>query len=459
MHDELENSLRRPSRRQMLLGAGAVALGTTGIFAAAQPASAATRKGLDYSWSHPSTSSILAGGYTFVCRYLSHTPDKNLTPSEAKSLVNAGIDIVSNWEAGASAALQGYSQGVNDAQDAESQAYGCGMPGARPIYFSVDFDATPEQQSAINSYFDGVASVLGRNRTGAYGGYYVIQRLFDAGKITWGWQTYAWSAGQWDSRAQLRQVRNGITVGGADCDEDEAVSTDFGQWGSDSTIGQSARYIYTNEPNAIFETFGSATGWVKAKINVPTVATAVSATWSPDGHRYIYTLEDGLVYETFGSDTGWLKNRVNVSTAATALSATWSPDGSRYIYTVEGGVVYETFGSSTGWVKNRVYGPTSVSAISANWSPGGSRYIYTVEGGVVYETFGSSTGWVKNRVYGPTSVSAISANWSPGGSRYIYTVQDGLMHETFGGSTGWSTNKINVSASATDISATWSIPG
>jgi hypothetical protein len=99
------------------------------------------------------------------------------------------------------------------------------------IYFSVDFDATSGQQSAINAYFDGVASVIGRSRTGAYGGYHVIRRLFDAGKIAWGWQTYAWSGGQWDSRAQLRQVLNGITVDGADCDRNEAHDVDFGQWG------------------------------------------------------------------------------------------------------------------------------------------------------------------------------------------------------------------------------------
>ena len=103
------------------------------------------------------------------------------------------------------------------------------MPGDRPIYFSVDFDATPQQgRAAIDAYFDGVASVLGRARTGAYGGYYVIKRLFDDGKITWGWQTYAWSGGQWDPRAQLRQTQNGVTVAGSSCDIDVATTTTSG---------------------------------------------------------------------------------------------------------------------------------------------------------------------------------------------------------------------------------------
>jgi hypothetical protein len=188
--------------------------------------------GIDYSFSHPSPSSIRAANYTFVCRYLSRNAEKNLTPEEAEQLVAAGLHIVCNWEAAASAALNGFAQGVADAQKAQSQAVACGMPPTRPIYFSVDFDASAAQQPAINAYFDGVASVVGLRRCGAYGGYYVIQRLFNAGKIVWGWQTYAWSAGHWDTRAHLRQVQNGITVGGADCDANEAVVSDFGQWGN-----------------------------------------------------------------------------------------------------------------------------------------------------------------------------------------------------------------------------------
>ena len=86
------------------------------------------------------------------------------------------------------------------------------------------------QQPTINAYFDGIASVIGKSRTGAYGSYYVIKRLFDGGKIAWGWQTYAWSGGNWDSRAQLRQVQNGLENG--QLDKDQAMAADFGQWGA-----------------------------------------------------------------------------------------------------------------------------------------------------------------------------------------------------------------------------------
>ncbi len=192
---------------------------------------ATTQKGVDYSFARPSPAGIRAAGYTFAARYLSDDSSKNLSASEVKALRAAGVDVVANWENAATDALDGYATGVSDAKAADSQAKADGIPAGRPIYFSVDFDATPAQQTAINSYFDGVVSVIGLARTGAYGGYYVIQRLFDANKIKWGWQTYAWSGGQWDSRAQLRQVDNGVTVAGGSCDVDDAVAADFGQWG------------------------------------------------------------------------------------------------------------------------------------------------------------------------------------------------------------------------------------
>jgi hypothetical protein len=188
-------------------------------------------KGIDYAFGRPSPSVLRSQGYKFVARYLSYDSGKNLSGSEARALRSAGVDVVVVWEAGGTDALNGYNEGRSQAQAAESQAKALGMPAGRPIYFAVDFDASAGQQGALNSYFDGVASVLGRGRTGVYAGYYPVKRLFDAGKVGYAWQTYAWSGGQWDNRAQLRQVHNGITVDGVDCDLDEAVHADFGQWG------------------------------------------------------------------------------------------------------------------------------------------------------------------------------------------------------------------------------------
>lgn len=188
-------------------------------------------KGIDYAWGRPGATTIRNAGYRFVCRYLSHdTSGKNLTPSEANSLASAGLWIVVVWESTASRALAGRAAGVVDAQAASKQAAACGMPSDRPIYFAVDFDATSGQQAAINAYLDGAASVLGRNRVGLYAGYYVIKRAFDAHKISYGWQTYAWSGGHWDARAQLRQYDNGHRLNGVGVDYDQAGHPDYGQW-------------------------------------------------------------------------------------------------------------------------------------------------------------------------------------------------------------------------------------
>ncbi|HYM55795.1 MAG TPA: glycoside hydrolase domain-containing protein, partial [Solirubrobacteraceae bacterium] len=189
------------------------------------------RFGLDYSTGGMAPSAVRGVGADFVCRYVS-TPGnpKNIGSGEAVEMSRAGIDIVLVFETTAERALAGRGAGAADARSAERQATGVGMPAGRPIYFAVDFDATPQQQAPIDEYFRGVASALGLDRTGAYGGYWVVKRLFDAGLIRWGWQTYAWSGGNWDPRAQLRQFSNSHTVGGIECDYDHGLGRDFGQW-------------------------------------------------------------------------------------------------------------------------------------------------------------------------------------------------------------------------------------
>lgn len=104
------------------------------------------------------------------------------------------------------------------------------MPDDRPIYFAADWDASAGQQDEINAYLDGAASVIGRDRVGLYGGYGPVDRAFDAKKITFGWQTYAWSGGRWDARAQLQQYSNDHTINGVGVDYDRAVKSDYGQW-------------------------------------------------------------------------------------------------------------------------------------------------------------------------------------------------------------------------------------
>ena len=190
--------------------------------------------GVDYAFSpHPSIAALNSAGAVFVCRYISTLPandtnGKNLIPAECKALLTAGLKIVVVVEEGAAMMLGGTATGKAAAVHADAVVKALGMPGM-PVYFAADFDATPAQQAPINACLDGAASVIGRNRTGIYGGFYPVSRALDAGKAAYAWQTPAWSGGQWDPRAQLRQGMT-FTLGGASVDHDTATAADYGQW-------------------------------------------------------------------------------------------------------------------------------------------------------------------------------------------------------------------------------------
>lgn len=191
-------------------------------------------KGIDYAFSpHPSIAALKSAGVTFVCRYISSfapndSNGKNLSAAEARALHAAGIALVVVVEEGASRMLAGHSAGVSDAQHADAVVKAVGLAGI-PVYFACDFDAAEGQQPAINAYLDGAASIIGKQRTGVYGGYYVVKRALDGKHAAYAWQTRAWSGGQWDTRAQLRQGAT-VSLGGASVDADVSMTADYGQW-------------------------------------------------------------------------------------------------------------------------------------------------------------------------------------------------------------------------------------
>ncbi|HEX3762398.1 MAG TPA: glycoside hydrolase domain-containing protein [Kofleriaceae bacterium] len=315
---------------------------------------ATVRSGVDYSWARPSPSGIRSAGYTFAVRYFSFdTTGKNLTASEARGLQAAGVDLVSNWENGASDALKGRARGASDATEALRQATAAGMPAGRPIYFSVDFDAQPSQQAALNDYFDGAASVLGVARTGAYGGIGPIGRLFDAGKIGFGWQTFAWSAGRWEPRAQLRQVKNGVTVAGGDCDVDQSQTDDFGQWGAvtipvadveklvaarntDGTL--EAFWITTG--NAIQHARQTAAGWT-ADTALGGLAKKLAIGTNADGRLEVfYAGTNDMLFHRVQLPTGGWSGEIAFGVAATELAVGRNADGRlEVVFTSPGGAL------------------------------------------------------------------------------------------------------------------------
>lgn len=182
--------------------------------------------GVDYAWARPNLDQLWSAGYRFVCRYLSWLPNgKVIGAAERDALLAKGFDIFLNWEFDARDAMGGASAGDQHGAEAVRQAKALRYPAGSTIYFSVDFDVTEAQQVTVNAYI-GAARKRCHDagyRVGTYGGYYPTKRLFDAGLIDDGWQAYAWSGGQWDPRAALRQTKNGVQIAGADCDIDQTV--------------------------------------------------------------------------------------------------------------------------------------------------------------------------------------------------------------------------------------------
>lgn len=186
-------------------------------------ASSAYAYGIDFGWKTVRARAARNMGAQFVASYLSKDASKNWTRVMIDTYHAMGTGTICVWENAAKRALAGYAAGQTDASAALAQEQALGVPVSAPIYFAVDFNETPRQAGAVASYFRGVDSVLGVDRTGAYGGYWTISRLFNSGLIQFGWQTYAWSGGRWDPRAQIQQYANYNAY-----DFDRAMTSAFG---------------------------------------------------------------------------------------------------------------------------------------------------------------------------------------------------------------------------------------
>jgi len=202
---------------------------------------------VDYAFQHPTIAQLKAAGVYAVGRYFGEgsQPPKFLDHSEASELSQAGIRIISLFEYGAKQALLGAKQAYEDIRVFRQQARSVAPPDGHPIrsepcYFAADFDVpdfaphlsdTPSNARAklgpLADYWYVIQAERGLHLSAAYGGYWLIKRLFDAQLITYGFQTVAWSGGHIDTRAQLYQ--NGSTAFGGSADVD-VEEHHFGSW-------------------------------------------------------------------------------------------------------------------------------------------------------------------------------------------------------------------------------------
>lgn len=201
-------------------------------------------EGVDYSWEKPGGAALQNAGKKFAMRYVPYRENlepeiwtgKGLTLSEKADLLNHGISIGMVFETFANRAKEGFAAGQSDARMALDGMAHVGMPSSQPIYFAVDFDANVGQRSwdanvsgAIAQYFNGVASIIGRWRTGVYGGFYVVRWAHANGVATWLWQTYAWSGGLLYSGTHVYQYDNTANINGASVDLNRSLKAYFGQ--------------------------------------------------------------------------------------------------------------------------------------------------------------------------------------------------------------------------------------
>jgi peptidoglycan hydrolase-like protein with peptidoglycan-binding domain len=201
------------------------------------------RYGID-SCASPSVNGLRSHGADFVIRYVSSWGNpKNITLPEAQRLSAGGIDIVIVAEWGIDTWLGGYDTGRANAITALDQAVAVGMPlnQGRVIYFAVDDDVTlggePTSQralgrcAALKGYLQGCADGLaGRAAAGCYSSYFGLDWLYHNSPLVFGWNTLAWSGGNWHPRAALRQETFNVFIDGINCDGNHSFVNDFGQW-------------------------------------------------------------------------------------------------------------------------------------------------------------------------------------------------------------------------------------
>lgn len=175
---------------------------------------------------------------TFIGRYASDYPEKNLTLAEARRISAAGIDIITNWENDVNDWQGGYSQGVAYAKRALTQHTACGGPTGRSerwgVYFSVDEKVDPGDPR-LHAYFQGAGAVLSVAHTGAYAQTSALRTLRSLGLIGCGER-----GGTWRSMSTFG-LPEGLGLPGefdieqtgwfnSSYDRNIANSANFGQW-------------------------------------------------------------------------------------------------------------------------------------------------------------------------------------------------------------------------------------
>lgn len=252
-------------------------------------------EGYDFSHARPGWEAIKGSGRDFVGRYLyPEHGGKALTSEEVREYLSHDIDIYCFYEAYEERPLEGRNAGIADTQTAQRELGRVGLPTNMPIYFAVDWDASPEQQDEIDAYLRGAASVIGIERVGVYGGYWVVKRCYENGTARWFCQTYGWSGGNVFDKIHILQYRNGQQLNGGAVDFNRAYQKNFGQA---SAVGVAPSQPASSDKPSVPAT-STGTYTVRSGDTLSGIAAAHGMSW-PD----LYELNKAVI----GSDPSLIK--------------------------------------------------------------------------------------------------------------------------------------------------------
>jgi hypothetical protein len=191
-----------------------------------------TLVGLDIntSCSPENAQKLKDNAYQFLGRYYSRTtkiPGKKLTRDEALAVCQAGLQIVAVYEDGpTNYAYFSAARGTADAQGAMDQAAAVGQPQGTAIYFTVDYDAAPNEIAGeITNYFKAINAAIGDAFiVGVYGSGATCQAMLSAGlaKLAWLSCSQAWTGTKTFANWSIKQD-NPKTILGMDADPDQAL--------------------------------------------------------------------------------------------------------------------------------------------------------------------------------------------------------------------------------------------
>jgi hypothetical protein len=163
---------------------------------------------------------------------------------------------------------------------------------------------------ALAEFLTAAAALVGWDRVGVYGGYYVVKWLFNnLPNLKHAVQTSAWSAGHWDPRAFARQDGYNWKINGVDCDHLTIVDPDEG----------SLRYR-TGDDSMSAADVAALKAYLDSKIDDiarAVWATPITSRWNEAKQSAETTLARA---EQFAIEGGWHGNRPNTTSPTNALA-------------------------------------------------------------------------------------------------------------------------------------------